>query len=147
MFSLDSFTSQSQLTLTIGNWTGYPNSKLQAESRSTVGLLNPIPFRYPNPTWTSVWRKPLFCFRSTSETEFKFANAFSWYGNQHWNYISKGESCYQYWNNLALIWVIFSNIKGHSKTKFSAKFWIFILLSKIWVYFQGYKNLYHLKKW
>ena len=54
MFSLDSFTSQSQLTLTIGNWTGYPNSKLQAESRSTVGLLNPIPFRYPNPTWTSV---------------------------------------------------------------------------------------------
>ena len=56
----------------------------------------------------------------------KLVDAFSWYRNWYRNHISKGESSYQYQNNLALIWGIFFIIKGALKTEFPCKFWILL---------------------
>ena len=56
----------------------------------------------------------------------KLVDAFSRYRNWYRNHIFKGESSYQYQNNLALIWGIFFIIKGALKTKFPCKFWILL---------------------
>ena len=77
-------------------------------------------------------RNHQFALGPIPKTKLKLAVTFGRYSNRYRNHISKGESSYQYQDNLALVWGIFFIIKGALKTKFACKFWI--LLDYFWRY-------------
>ena len=70
----------------------------------------------------------------------KLTDTFGQYRNQYRNHISKGESSYLYWNNLALVLGIFPIIKGPLKPICCQILHIFGLFLKMLVYFQPPKK-------
>ena len=64
----------------------------------------------------------------------KLADTFGRYPNRYRNHIHSGESSHWFWNNLALIWGIFSIIKGPVKQNLLPNMKCLWLFLKIWVY-------------
>ena len=62
-----------------------------------LGIIHILQVRHVEfkPGKASVWPKPLFWFRSDTETKPKLADTFGRYCNRYRNYIVKGESCYR----------------------------------------------------
>ena len=72
----------------------------------------------------------------------KLTDTFGEYHNRNQNHISKGESSYRYWNNLALVLGIFSIIKGPLKPNLLPDFKYF------WIIFNPQINMRKIRlKW